>query len=608
MKHLWKFFTSLRLTVTLLAISVLLVWLGSIAQVSEGLWNAQERWFKSWVVYGMTPFPFVFPGGHLLGTLLLINLIAAHIKRFHWSFTKFGIQLTHAGIIMLIFGQLLTDKLAIESYMSFREGETKSYTEHHRDAELVFITDVDADHEQVVSIPEARLRDKGGIQNEKLPFSVRVLDYQINGEVIALEEAVKTAQKLTGAMAAIEGQYASAEGALAQLDRAMEMPGRSGVWRDALKAVGEPAGDDLTASAKAALAKPEVDAKLREELKKQFRNQMLTAWQRQGGEMAYVARETLAGRTVEESKIKAATSAGAGSRFFSVAMPEAKSMDSRNLPFATIELLQGGQSMGTWLVSPQLREQKIEVGGKTIRLVLRPQRFYVPYSMKLLKTTHEVYQGTDIPKNFQSRVLINNPQSGENRETDIYMNNPLRYAGVTFYQYQMGADQANSEVKTSTLQVVENPSWLAPYAGCLVVSLGMVWQFLFHLAGFMSKRTGLPRPDSRYAHGLLKLCALLVVVPDVLLVNLALKSGSGMMLTAAAVSIFVRCVIAWELWRGRFVGFILFLLLVATLLALPFAVAFSLTLGPFLWPLVVAQFAALACILTVILTTKPVTV
>ena len=56
--------------------------------------------------------------------------------------------------------------------------------------------------------------------------------------------------------------------------------------------------------------------------------------------------------------------------------------------------------------------------------------------MKLLKTTHEVYAGTDIPKDFRSRLLIDNPAKGEQRETEIFMNAPLRYEGLTFFQYQ----------------------------------------------------------------------------------------------------------------------------------------------------------------------------
>jgi cytochrome c biogenesis protein ResB len=69
------------------------------------------------------------------------------------------------------------------------------------------------------------------------------------------------------------------------------------------------------------------------------------------------------------------------------------------------------------------------------------------------------------------------------------MNNPLRYEGLTFYQYQMGRDEVDPSLPTSTLQVVKNPGWLTPYLGCILVASGLVIQFLFHLAGFIKKRT-----------------------------------------------------------------------------------------------------------------------
>jgi hypothetical protein len=98
-----------------------------------------------------------------------------------------------------------------------------------------------------------------------------------------------------------------------------------------------------------------------------------------------------------------------------------------------------------------------------------------------------VYPGTEIPKNFQSRVLLEHSAKGEKREIDVSMNNPLRYGGLTFYQHQMGRRELNGGKGTSSLQVVKNPSWITPYLGCAVVSLGMLWQFMYHLVGFLSK-------------------------------------------------------------------------------------------------------------------------
>lgn len=84
-------------------------------------------------------------------------------------------------------------------------------------------------------------------------------------------------------------------------------------------------------------------------------------------------------------------------------------------------------------------------------------------------------------------MQLDNPKTGEKREVDIYMNNPLRYAGLTFFQHQMGRDEIDANRGTSVLQVVKNPSWLAPYAGTIVVGLGLLVQFMIHLVGFVRK-------------------------------------------------------------------------------------------------------------------------
>src|ERR1051325_5239146 len=125
-----KFFTSLRLTVVLLAFSIILVWVGTVAQADEGLYTAQARYFRHWFVMGVTLFghrlPIPLPGGYLLGTMLLVNLVAAHISRFQFTWKKLGIHVAHAGVILLLVGQLVTDIFSRETQLQFSEGETKS--------------------------------------------------------------------------------------------------------------------------------------------------------------------------------------------------------------------------------------------------------------------------------------------------------------------------------------------------------------------------------------------------------------------------------------------------------------------------------------------------
>src|SRR5580658_4668497 len=92
-RRLIRFFTSLRLTVVLLAFAIILVFIGTLAQVDEGLYNAQARYFRQWLIFGLDLFghkiPILLPGGYLIGTMLLANLLAAHIYRFQLSVKNF---------------------------------------------------------------------------------------------------------------------------------------------------------------------------------------------------------------------------------------------------------------------------------------------------------------------------------------------------------------------------------------------------------------------------------------------------------------------------------------------------------------------------------------
>jgi hypothetical protein len=412
MKKIVGFFTSLRLTAALLAFAIILVFVGTLAQADEGLYGAQAHYFKQWIVIGANMFghkvPLLLPGGYLIGILLLVNLVAAHVYRFELSWKKAGIQLAHAGVIVLLVGQLATDMLSRELQMHFTEGETRSYSDSATDYEVVFQTG-----DTVTAIPEKLLAAGTEMQITSLPFNIRVKEHWHNSDI-------------------------------------------------------------------------------------NFRAPMM------------------------QNGVPIAPN-GIARNFDFFKKDNVKTVDERNIPTAVLEFLTPAGSLGSWVVSdwagdPALvaavrdsyaengpamasmaqkiaeelvAPQSIEVGGKTFTFTLRPARVMHPFSLTLLKATHTVYPGTDIPKDFRSRVRIDNRQTGETREVEISMNHPLRYGGFTFYQYQMDAGQMaqqSGRAPSSVLSVVRNPSWLTPYIGCAMVGVGLVIQFMFHLIGFVSKQ------------------------------------------------------------------------------------------------------------------------
>ncbi|HEY6006140.1 MAG TPA: cytochrome c biogenesis protein ResB [Anaeromyxobacter sp.] len=140
---------------------------------------------------------------------------------------------------------------------------------------------------------------------------------------------------------------------------------------------------------------------------------------------------------------------------------------------AVVEIQAGGRTLGTWLASNAIESpQPFTYGGRRYELALRSQRQYLPYSLTLEKFRHDVYPGTDIPKNFSSLVRLRNPGTGEDRNVLIYMNQPLRYDGKAFYQASFGKNDT-----LSILQVVSNPGWLLPYVSTVFVTLGLLIHF-----------------------------------------------------------------------------------------------------------------------------------
>jgi hypothetical protein len=387
--RLVDFFSSLRLTVFCLVLASILVFLGTLAQVDLGLYQAQNDFFRSFFIFwgpkGASWKIPVFPGGYSVGGVLLINLLAAHAMRFKFTRAKAGIWVIHVGIILLLLGQLGTDMLSRESHMKLFEGESRNFSESSRDNEFVLIDKSSPQNDLVYAIPERLVLSRGELRDGRVPLTLKVVRQWVNAALVRPSGTTPPMAQPSGATA--------------------------GDLKDVLVIPSAPVTDP----------------------------------------------------------------------------------DSRNTPAAVVEVRDGSQSLGSFLVSVLLNgNQELTAGGKTYEIGLRAARVYYPFSLTLLKATHEQYKGTDTPKNFASRVRVENPARNEARETVIYMNNPLRYSGLTFYQYQMTAGEIAEQAgatPSSTFMVVHNPSWLTPYLSCILVGLGLVIQFGTHLIKFLKRRT-----------------------------------------------------------------------------------------------------------------------
>ena len=158
--------------------------------------------------------------------------------------------------------------------------------------------------------------------------------------------------------------------------------------------------------------------------------------------------------------------------------------DKVNAPSAYVTLrTPDGQNLGTYLLSLWMDDQPVQIGDKTYRIQLRFRREYKPYSIHLIKFSFDRFTGSDTPRNFASQILLTDNEQHQQRETRIWMNHPLRYRGETFYQ--AGYDERTEH--GTVLQIVSNPGWVVPYISCVLVALGMGIHFGSHLRQFLSR-------------------------------------------------------------------------------------------------------------------------
>ncbi len=186
MKKILAPVASLRLTVLLFALAMVLILVGTVAQKYEGNWAVVDQYFHSlwlWMPVGFADLRVPFVGGYSLCILMLVNLLAAHAVRFKLSWKRAGIIITHVGLIVLLAGELVTGLFAVEWNMTIDEGRSANYAQDIRVSELAIVDPSPQGHDDVLTVPGSMLarHTNGGTINEpQLPFDIQVLRWMPN--------------------------------------------------------------------------------------------------------------------------------------------------------------------------------------------------------------------------------------------------------------------------------------------------------------------------------------------------------------------------------------------------------------------------------------------
>jgi len=199
---------SLRLTVTLFAFSILLVFFGTLAQKTGGIWTVVDKYFWSWIVLvDLQPTlefckiffffdqdatapkwaKFPLPGGKLIGILMFFNLLAAHAVRFKLTWKRSGVLVAHSGILLLFIGEAITREYQVEQRMTITEGQSSNYTEDTRHYELAFKTPAADGNDTHTVVParllERALRNGERIKDDGVPVDIEVHEYMANSKL-----------------------------------------------------------------------------------------------------------------------------------------------------------------------------------------------------------------------------------------------------------------------------------------------------------------------------------------------------------------------------------------------------------------------------------------
>jgi ABC-type transport system involved in cytochrome c biogenesis permease subunit len=523
---------SLRITVALFALAIFLIFVGTLAQTSADVWVVVREYFRAWLAWvplqvffpksffpnlGAVPGGFYFPGGFTIGTLMAINLLAAHGLRFKiqakgarlWA----GLGVIAAGMVitwLVIIGQQDSASLtvfassnwqpvwvlfkvvlaAVWAGCAYRLFTAKHATKWERRALSVAGIAAGATFCWLMYLY---------LTDQEWPLggsSMRILWQLTKGAAAAavlLAGCIMVFRKRGGIVLLHAGVLLMMANELVVYGMHVEssMTIREGETKNWVQ--------DIRATELAVVetSQPDVDHAV-----------VIPRAMLQPGQVIHDERLPFDVRMEEyfinselvdaEPKLANPATAGNGLDIVAVSRRPGTGTDANpevDYPAAYVTLLdkQSGEEIGTYLTSAMLNElgdmvppERIKLGDKKYDLSLRFERHYKPYSVTLIDVRKDDYPGTDTPRNYSSDVRLVDQEAGVDREVKIWMNNPHRYGGDTFYQTSYHRD-AKGEL--TSLSVVSNRGWMVPYVACMIVVVGLLAHFSITLLRFIKRRT-----------------------------------------------------------------------------------------------------------------------
>ncbi len=530
---------SLKITCAMFALGILILLVGTLAQDEETIVDVKRSYFNSWVAKvdfdvfvpqtiwrheKAYPGFFVMPGGATIGLILLINLVAAKMTRFHMTArgARFaaGMAITLLGfalIAMIVFGAHLGDGLQGEppfDYDTIWNGCIASLwlsilglgawgvfaSPKHSISKFAlwigFALVLAVGIILAIAGDAVRIPDPGLRIVWQLAKSLIVSAVMLSGLTILFGGRGGNVLIHLGIGLLMIGQFAF--GDRQREERISLYEGqrtRAAVQTDIVELAvidkTQPDKDRVVAFDDPLISKAATEKSLLTDSSLPFEIRV-EKWmpnsdlkpRRSDPELAKEA-EGVAGLPPELALVEVLKSGGAKSEMniASAYISIREKKTSKELGrFAVSQLL------NDTTFRPQNFLTTIESDGRQFDLALRFRRNLKPFAFELTNVELKQYTGTAIPKDYSSYVRIVDDSGTTLQEGRIWMNSPMRFRGETYYQSSYApAAQTPLGVEQTVLQVVTNAGWLIPYVSCVLVGLGMLAHFSITLTRFASR-------------------------------------------------------------------------------------------------------------------------
>jgi hypothetical protein len=400
--------------------------------------------------------------------LLGLNIFCSMMKRFPWKSHHTGFVMAHVGILLLLFGSVVSLHFGLDGNMALYEGETGD-----RVALLDRALQVAGPEMEPAVVPvELERRPPGPGRERRLSLgsgmTLVATDFRRH---VAVKEGFEEDPAGSPALHfTLKSSFFDQDGWLAAAD-----PQRShldlGPASLGFHAVGSPE-DPLTHGE----GQNQIAFGLAPSGPLRYAIVTRTGEVRQGTvEIGKTIETPWMGMTVTVDRLLPKASL---KRTMAPAPPPEK--DERRQP-AVLVHLEGpkGRSNAAWL--PWTEARTLQIGDAAYQVAYRSPEVATPFRVTLLDFNSDKYPGSNMAATYESWVRVDDPEKGVS-EHHISMNQPLHYRGYIFFQ----ASFVEGEPMMSIFSVARSPGLPLVYAGTTLLSLGVIW--MFYVKPYLAKR------------------------------------------------------------------------------------------------------------------------